>query len=596
MNPLEEKSLLDILLPSATVRINLGSPLGKLLVGSTEHDADNPDSSKNVIGKLKDKIKTSFDQLEIPDPPTLAGNSEVVRKRKKQIKDAFEKIPPDATVIEEAIREVFKMAEDSIDKIKISSIKIPKDDKGLMVPTLGPNEIIDNLLKAIDTAASAPGEIADQVLKDLGMAISTINLTKKLKESVLQEVNTVEVKQFFKDLDVKIAELEARLSFDANLSLEEKVEKRVEIIKEAIKTPLEKAAEKISPEKLGFIAKALDIPPLPFPCYSSIQIPPVPPYIYVIIAAFKAAPSIIDSIDAKTIASLVSFELNLENQLPNAEQLFYNTINGVLDAVPMLEVPNGLNDNMFKQTIDMVKQIPQKFKVRLPKPGLPTQLVIPGSLIKSIMKQAAAIALSAAASLLIAKVNEAIAEKNYQKVIAVALIIKALFGVDLSEIKGSDVKAFIGGLLDATVYPTLDSVSSIIDAANALKADFLSIIELFQFPPKLSLPGNDGPFYEVGTELIKPILDPLINSLLPLLFKNTPMPVALLACSSTPARLAFTKLHPTKPLEVVPSWESLSSKNIPFLIWLDYLVATAQRKSGLGSTYLVSAGGYQAIP
>jgi hypothetical protein len=57
--------------------------------------------------------------------------------------------------------------------------------------------------------------------------------------------------------------------------------------------------------------------------------------------------------------------------------------------------------------------------------------------------------------------------------------------------------------------------------------------------------------------------------------------------------LAFSKLHPTKPFERIPAWEGLSTKNIPFLIWLDYLVATAQRKSGVGSTYLVP---YQAIP
>jgi hypothetical protein len=69
-----------------------------------------------------------------------------------------------------------------------------------------------------------------------------------------------------------------------------------------------------------------------------------------------------------------------------------------------------------------------------------------------------------------------------------------------------------------------------------------------------------------------------------------------LAASSSPGRLALTKLHPLKAFERIPAWEQLSAKNIPYLLWLDYMVATAQRKSGLGSTYLVSAGGYQAIP
>jgi hypothetical protein len=456
--------------------------------------------------------------------------------------------------------------------------------------------VIDNLLKAVDTAASAPGAIANQVLKDLGMGIKTINLTKKLKEAILKEVDTPEIRQFFKDLDQEIDDLESSLSFDVGLSAEEKIEKRVEKIKKAIKKPLEKAAEKVSPESLGFIAKAIDIPALPFPCYTNVEIPPVPPYVYVIIAAFKAAPSIIDALDAKTIASLVSFEVNLENQLPSSEKLFYNTINGVLSAIPNLEVPNALADDMFKQTIDMVKQIPKKFKVRLPKPGLPAQIVIPGSVIKSIIKEAAKIALSAISGLLIAKINEAIAESKFEKVLAVALIVKALFGASLDTIKGADIKGFIGGMLESNVYPALDAVSSIIDAANALKAPFLSIIELFQFPPKPSLPESNGPYYEISTELLKPILNPLINTVLPPLFKNLPPIVTLLAASSSPGRLALTKLHPLKAFERIPAWEQLSAKNIPYLLWLDYMVATAQRKSGLGSTYLVSAGGYQAIP
>ena len=596
INPIEETPLLDLLLPKKIFKVNLGSPLGKLLVGNINNDVNNPDSGKNVIDKLKDKIKTSFDQLEIKDPPSIGGNSELAKKRRADIKKALEFIPPDAEILEEAIKEVFKLTEDAIDKIKISPIKIPKDDKGLMIPTLGPSEVIDNLLKAVDTAASAPGEIANQVLKDLGMGIKTINLTKKLKEAILKEVDTPEIRQFFIDLDEDIARLEQELSFDLSLSAEEKIEKRVEKIKEVIKKPLEKAAEKVSPELLGFVAQALDIPPLPFPCYTSVTLPPVPPYVYVIIAAFKAAPSIIDALDAKTIASLVSFELNLENQLPNAEKLFYNSINGVLSAIPNLEVPNALGDDMFKQTLDMVKQIPKKFKVRLPKPGLPTQIVIPPELIKSIMKEAAKIVISAVSGLLIAKIKEAIEESKAEKVIAVALIIRALFGASLETIKGADIKAFIGGMLEANVYPALDAVSSIIDAVNALKAPFLSIIELFQFPPKLSLLSDDGPFYEISTELLKPILEPLIYLVLPPLFNALPPIVSLLAASSTPARLALTKLHPLKSFEKIPAWEQLSAKNIPFLLWLDYMVGTAQRKSGLGSTYLVSAGGYQAIP
>jgi len=593
MNPLEEKSLLDIILPPGLVKIDMSSVLGKLITGNIKNDTDNPDSGKNVIEKLKERIKSSFDGLEIPDSPMLTGNTPEVKARREKIKNAFESVPPDAKAIEEGLTAFTDMVNSGIDKIKISGIKIPKDDKKLLVPTLGPTEVIDNLTKAIDAAASAPAEVANQVLADLGAGVKTIDLHKKIKEITRQQIDTPNVKKFFTDTDTKITKLEARIAVDANLSAHDKIVKRVEIVKDVIKKPLEEAASKITPELLGFAAKALDIPPLPFPCYTNVVLPPVPPYIYAIIAAFKAAPSIIDSISADTIADLVSFEINLANVLPSAEQLFYNVINGVVLAIPNLVFPDSLSDNMFKETLDMIKQIPQKFKVRLPKPGLPAQIVIPGSLIKSIMKEAAGIAIKALTGVIMAKVAEAIQEGNVQKIIAVGLIIKALLGTGLSEIKGADVKAFINSLLNATVYPALTAVSSIVDAVNAIQAPFLSIIELFQFPPKPSLPGSDGPYFEVGTALLKPVLDPLIQSVLPALFNNLPPIVTLLACSNSASRLAFTKLHPTKPFERIPAWEGLSIKNIPFLIWLDYLVATAQRKSGLGSTYLVP---YQAIP
>lgn len=598
VNELEKKSLLEIVLPDALLKIDTSSVLGKLLCGSNKNDSADPDSAKNVIDKFKEKIKSSFDQLEISDIGITAGLSPAAQANKKRIRDAFEVLPPNETVIRDALNEVTKKVTDSIDKIKISGIKFPKDDKKLIVPVLGPAEILDQLTKAIDTAASAPGSIANQVLKDLGLGIKTINVTQKLKEKILQKVDKPSIRNFFKEIDEDIDAIEAKYARNPE-SLEEEQERireRVVIIKKMIKKPLQEVADEIDPKLLGFISKALNLPPLPFPCYTSVTLPPVPPYVYLIIAAIKAAPNIIDTFPDETIVSLVSFEVNLGKPLPNAEKLFYKTVNGLLEGIPVLELPDALSDNMFKQTIEMIKQIPFKFKVRLPKPGLPTQIEIPGSLVKSIMKQAAGLAINSLSAIVLAKLAEAIRENKLEKIIAISIIIKGLFGASLEEIKGADIKSFISGLLESAVYPALDQLSSIINAATKLKANYLSVIELFQFPPKLSLPGKDGPFYEIGTEQLKALVDPIINSVLPILFAGLPYPVTLLACSSSVSRLAFTKIHPLKPKEIVPSWEGLTLKNVPFVIWLDQLIATAQRKSGLGSTYLVSSGGYQAIP
>lgn len=595
-NPLEKKSLLDLILPPETIKIDMSSPIGKLLMGSAKNDASDPDSAKNVIDKLKERIKSSFSQLEISDYSPTAGLTEAAAANRKSIKEAFEKIPPDTKTIQDALEGILKKVEKSIDKINITNIKIPKNDKKLITPTLGPMEIIDQLTAAIGTAASAPSNIAKQALQDLGMGIKTIDLTKKLKERILNQLSKKSIKKFLADIDLEIDNIENKLSFKPDVTEAEKTKERIKIIKKLVKKPIQEAADEIDPELLGFVAKALDLPVLPFPCYTNVSFEPVPPYVYAIIAAVKAAPGMIDALSDDQIMSLVSFELDLSKQLPSADKLFYKTINGLLDSIPNIVVPDSVSDNMFKETTDMVKQIPFKFKVRLPKAGLPTQIVIPGELVKSIMKQAARTGLNALSNILLAKLNEAVRESKAEKIIGVALIIKGLFGASLEEIKGSDIKAFLNSLLESFVYPALDAVSSIITAANALKSEYLSVIELFQFPPKPSLAGKDGPFYEVGTEQLKALVDPLIQSVLPIIFANLPYPVTLLGCSSTASRLAFTKLHPTKPFERTPAWESLSLKNIPFVVWLDYLIATAQRKSGLGSTYLLSSGAYQAIP
>jgi hypothetical protein len=67
---------------------------------------------------------------------------------------------------------------------------------------------------------------------------------------------------------------------------------------------------------------------------------------------------------------------------------------------------------------------------------------------------------------------------------------------------------------------------------------------------------------------------------------NIPFPVILLGCAFSPTRAVLTKIDPTKSHEKLPLWEGLSLKNIPYLIWLDQLVATAQRNALLGSDYV----------
>jgi hypothetical protein len=134
-----------------------------------------------------------------------------------------------------------------------------------------------------------------------------------------------------------------------------------------------------------------------------------------------------------------------------------------------------------------------------------------------------------------------------------------------------------------SIDDALDVIKQILNTVSAVPTDFKSIKDsLFPtFPPKIK---PEGPFIEIGTDLMLTLTEPILQAL-----SNVPIPwqVVLLGCSFTPARIVFTKLHPYYAIEKLPTWEKLSLDNLPFVIWLDQLVATAQRQGGFGSDYVL---------
>ena len=162
-------------------------------------------------------------------------------------------------------------------------------------------------------------------------------------------------------------------------------------------------------------------------------------------------------------------------------------------------------------------------------------------------------------------------------------MIKLLFGVDLNQIAGPDIKAFLFTLLETIAFPALDVLGTIIDGASKISAPYVSIIKQFLTP---EIPKPEGPFLELDPMAIKEYIDPIVKGATKFASDNIPFPVILLGCAFTPTRAVLTKIDPTKSHEKLPIWESLSLKNIPYLIWLDQLVATAQRNALLGSDYV----------
>jgi dGTP triphosphohydrolase len=592
---IEKKSLLEMI-PGldGTLRIDMSGGLGKLLAGSTRLDFDNPDSGKTVIDKLKKKIKGSLDDLEIPDLSFSVDSEEALEKRRK-IREVLETDIPDLSVIDEVLDEVFKAAADSVDKINISSIKIPKNAKYMMTEMPSAINMLETFSELVDSALNAPAEAASKVLGDIGASIKLLNVNEKLNSLVRQEIDKPEIQEAFITINAEIDQLEAGIPDipqDDIEALKQVITERTKTVKKAIITPLKKVAEKITPEVLGFVALAGTPLPLPVPCYSNVSLPAVPPYITAAIALIQQAPSLIEAFPDDVIADAIGGVLDLTVALPSAEQIFQGGINAVLGLIPPLILPAGMDENLLKMIKNSLQEYFKNLKIRLPKPGLPAPLVIPGSLIKSVIKQAITAFLTALKGVILQYVNKlanAAGPEKVAMVLAFVSVIKLLFGTNLDRISGKDIKSFIVQVVESVAYPPLDTVGTLISIATAVAAPFKSMMELFTLPDPVSLLRKEGPFFEIGTKELQSIVDPLLLSVVPAISQALPFPVILLAASVTPARTVLTKVHPTKSpdLEKLPMWEGLTLKNIPFTLWLDQLAATAQRGALLGSDYVV---------
>ena len=570
MTPDEEKSLLEYLAPlKDTFKVPLKPPFNYLL-GASNLKLGDPDSADSIIDKIQEKIKGAANSIEDIDFQ-IGGIGATGEAFRKKVRDALKNVPPDLATIETALNSVNDAIDQAIDGINISPIKIPKNPKKLMGPVIGPAEFMEDIDKLLDAGLS---------LGDLGLKIDFISLRKEVKKMIDRELSDPEVKQAFLDINQEIRDFEASMVLDP-LADADKVLERVKKIKKALKEPIKKVADKITPEMLGFIALASIPIPLPVPCYDDVTLPPVPPYILALMAAIKALPDLIEGIPEEAIANALSKSIDLSVPLPTIEDMIFFLIGAFIQFVPDLSFPDIESVKALKQIIKSSIQNFFKIKVRLPKPGA-IQITIPASMIKEVMKNAIKIAFAAFVAIVINKLTEATLTGDVLTVLAVVAIIKAVLGTDLASVTGNDIKAFIISSFES-IDSALEDIQTLISPITQLaNTEFKSIKEqLFPFPPKL--PSISYPYLEISTEA-------LINAFYPLLtaLKNVPIPfpLVLLGCSVTPTRLILTKVHPFNANEKLPPWEKLSLSNIPFVIWLDQLVATAQKQGGLASNYL----------
>jgi hypothetical protein len=366
-------------------------------------------------------------------------------------------------VIQEALTSVDVAIDDAIDSIQISDIKFPKDAKKLVTPIIGPEEFLETFNKIVDTGLNPD---------ILGLSVKTINLRTELKKLFDRELSSPDVIGKFSDINQSINELEQKMDLEGFTDTE-KLEARIEKIKESLKIPLENVTDKITPEILGFVVAATIPIPLPFPCYQKNEIELLPPYIPVLIAAIKELPAIIETIPDAELAAILSGDLDLSFPLPSVEDFIFFAFQSFSNFVPDLSFPAVESATILKQTILSSIQDFFKFKIRMPRPGVP-QIVISGEIIKEAIKTGVKAALAVVVNLILQELLKAIEEDDLVLVLAVAAIIKGIFGVDLPSITGNDIKAFILSSLDS-IDDALDVIKQILNTVSAVPTDFKSI-------------------------------------------------------------------------------------------------------------------------
>lgn len=588
ISEMDDKALIDLVKPfDELLNVDMEKAPWKFLFGNSKIKfSKDPDSANAFIVNIQQKIKSAVDGLVEMDWSLAAalgdngpqGPQSGFYKTKERLRKAFKYIPPDIEIIEKALLAVGEAVDKQIDEMKISPIKIPKNPKKLITPVMGPAEFMDDINKLKDQGLAST---------ELGANLKFLSLRGELKKMIDRELSEPTVKEDFAKINKEIIDLEQAMKLEGRQNTSEdvrkKITKRVKKIKKIIKIPVQKIADKISPEMLGVMAALSTSIPLPTPCYESKMIEPLPPYILSIIAAIKQLPDLIDTISDDALSNLIKIDLSME--LPKIEDMIWFIIDVFLQFVPDMNYPDPKSVKILTQAVKAAIQNIFKTKIRMPHLPGTVQITITEAMVKNIIKVAVHDAFAAVVALMMEEIKKAMENKNVDMIVAIAMIIKALLGTELSDVGANEIKAILVGLLDA-VDEALDELKTIIQPFESIKTNFKSIKEqLFPtLPPKPPIPKPEGPFMQLLTaEEIATLADPILEmlGLIPL-----PFPIILLGCATPATRLALTKMHPFMSKEMMPPWEKMSVKNVPFMIWMDQLIATAQKQGGFGSDYI----------
>jgi hypothetical protein len=572
-------------------------PLKDLPAVDNLTDNKNADDKKGAIQELQNRIKAKIDNLDstsrtlnqkrIEDRTTLRKYREKISKT-LDIKTGN----IDIAAVQGLLGEVKEMVKrKSIEMLEFEPFSVPKTQKKA---TGSPT--VTEFKNLISKAKS---------LKNGGAMVETktINIEKIFSQKSLAVLDTPFGKKIAKELDEEMLALNVKMNEAGVVDKVKIAEERCKLTAKKVVSILSKGASKITNKALGYVEVPINLVPsfLPEPARSAIAIEPMPTWMPLVTAATKAAANtLVTSTVEKNFITEMTSKINLGERLPDPRDLLslgiISAVKVVLSAadikklVPIGGWPTEISYpsvNMMKQALKDAKNAIWKIKIRPPGGGIPPVTISP-----AMVKKVVSPIMDASIDLIFASILQRFlqAEQNVDASISLQQTLRftnVIFGNDIWDLNEDDVKQVAVGFVRDALLQAESGINSILTPIDNAKKTFDSILKKLAPFSKQKTEKKEEPSLDLGgavaSSLFKSYIAKYVSGDLP----SPPFPVVLLGCATgVPGWTIFTKMNPFAAIEKLPGYERLSLKNVPFVIFLDMIAATAQRYGGAGSNYV----------
>lgn len=560
-------------------------------------DNKNPDDKKNALQEIRNRIKSRIDAID-RDAENLTQKRIEERTKLRRLRERISASldTRDGYVDMDAVREMIETLKDLI-KDKASEML---DFEPFSVPKTTKKRTGSDLKTELENLFSKA-----KSLKKGGALVETktVNIEKIFTEKALSLLDTRVGKRITEETERDLARIDRELQERGETDNSAFSKARATVLAEKAREILIKAAAKVDSKAMGFVEVPVSLMPhfLPEPARAAISIEPMPAWMPLVSSAVKkAADSIV--FQAEALDRAIGGRIDLGGRLPRVRDLLSLTVisavNVVLNSasiknlVPLPGWPREISYpavNMVKQAVKDASNSIWKMKFRLPSGGIPPIKVSP-----EMIKNLAMPVLDASLNLVFARILQEFSriplEQNASTSIKLQQTLqftKSILGNDVWDINEQDVKRMTTGFVRDALQRVDSAIESTLQTIDSAKKTFNSILKKLAPFSKQRTEPKEEPSLDVGgavaTAFFKMFTAKFVSGELP----SPPYPVVLLGCATgIPGWTIFTKTDPLRAVEKLPPYERISLKNVPFVIFLDMMVATAQRYGGIGSNYV----------